>query len=69
MIVWIVIVLLITAVAVLVWRAQVPRRDDKPLRTDYRRQLHNLRGGGIHPGAQPSKPPRPNNSSGGGGAY
>ncbi|MDT7765037.1 MAG: hypothetical protein QOC63_4457 [Mycobacterium sp.] len=29
----------------------------------------DLLGGGIHPGGQPSKPPRPNNMSGGGGAY
>jgi hypothetical protein len=69
MIVWIVAVLVITAVAVLMWRARVPRRDDKNAEERYRRQLPNLRGGGIHPGGQPSKPPRPNNMSGGGGAY
>jgi hypothetical protein len=69
MIVWIGIVLVITAVAVLVWCVRVLRRDDKTPEERYRRQLPNLQGGGIHPGGQPSKPPRPNNMSGGGGAY
>jgi hypothetical protein len=69
MIVWIGIVLVITAVAVLVWCVRVLRRDDKTPEERYRRQLPNLQGGGIHPGGQPSKPPRPNNLSGGGGAY
>jgi hypothetical protein len=69
MIVWVVIVLLITAVAVLMWRARVLRRGDETPEEQYRRQLPTLRGGGIHPGGQPSKPPRPNNLSGGGGAY
>jgi hypothetical protein len=35
----------------------------------YRREVPHLRGGGIHPGGQPLRPPRPDNRSGGNGAY
>jgi hypothetical protein len=49
------------------WR-MLRERDESP-EDAYHRAVSHLRGGGIHPGGQPSKPPRPNNMSGGGGAY
>jgi hypothetical protein len=58
------IILVISAVVMLVWRKRNATPADR-----YRRALPDLLGGGIHPGGQPSKPPRPNNDSGGGGAY
>jgi hypothetical protein len=64
------IILVISAVVTLMWRKRVVlrRRDETP-EERFRRAVPDLRGGGIHPGGQPSKPPRPNNFSGGGGAY
>jgi hypothetical protein len=64
------IILVISAVVTLLWRKRVVlrRRDETP-EERFRRAVPDLRGGGIHPGGQPSKPPRPNNLSGGGGAY
>jgi hypothetical protein len=72
LVVWLVLILAITAVAMLlVWRTRLLRRRDETDTPEgrYRRQIPGLQGGGIHPGSQPSKPPRPNNLSGGGGAY
>jgi hypothetical protein len=65
-----VVILVISTVATLMWRKRVVlrRRDETP-EDSYRRAIPDLLGGGIHPGGQPSKPPRPNNLSGGGGAY
>jgi MFS superfamily sulfate permease-like transporter len=60
------IILVISAVVTL--RVVLRRRDETP-EDRYRRAVPDLLGGGIHPGGQPSKPPRPNNLSGGGGAY
>jgi hypothetical protein len=71
LVVWLVLILAITAVAALVWRTRLLRRRDETDTPEgrYRRQIPDLRGGGVHPGGQPSKPLRPNNLSGGGGAY
>ena len=71
LVVWLVLILAITAVAALVWGTRLLRRRDETDTPEerYRRQVPDLRGGGIHPGGQPLKPPRPNNLSGGGGAY
>jgi hypothetical protein len=60
------IILVISAVVTL--RVVLRRRDETP-EDRYRRAVPDLLGGGIHPGGQPSEPPRPNNLSGGGGAY
>jgi hypothetical protein len=49
------IILAISAVVTLVWR----KRNETPA-DRYRRAIPDIRGGGIHPGGQPMKPPRPN---------
>jgi hypothetical protein len=65
------IILMIIAVVTLVWRNQVRRRRQETPQDRYRREIPDLQGGGIHPGGQPLKPPRPNNPDtpgiGGGG--
>jgi hypothetical protein len=50
------IILVISAVVTLVWRNRKATPADR-----YRRAIPDLLGGGIHPGGQPSSPPRPNN--------
>jgi hypothetical protein len=55
------VLLVITAVVTLEWRKRVFRRRDETPEDRYRREIPDLQGGGIHPGGQPSKPPRPNN--------
>jgi hypothetical protein len=63
LVVWLVLILAITAVAALVWGTRLLRRRDETDTPEerYRRQIPDLQGGGIHPGGQPSTPPRPNN--------
>lgn len=57
------IILVITALVAVVWRNRVRRRHETP-ENRYRREILDLRGGGIHPGGQPYAPPKPNNAGG-----
>jgi hypothetical protein len=52
---------IIVTIGALVWRRRVLRRRDETAEDRYRRAIPDIRGGGIHPGGQPLKPPRPNN--------
>ena len=54
----------VIAVVFLLWRNRFRREPELTPAEQYRREIAGLRGGGIHPGGQPSQPPKPGNAGG-----